>query len=237
MMNLKARVQKIVPILGAGLRTFLRSALGVLEATRLVEGFAYLLAAVFLLAPIGFLGSSLNWMLARQSVWIGFPVVVVAAAVLLLFAAAMTNEHFLRDVQLSGMEWPSLLSIALAWFAIVVFGGLSCGFERLGVVEMSPNVPYTDGCATRYADMYLWHLFDSIPGIKFNETIGWDQRYTYSDKLSGWLVVAFKTLVIVSVIGSFVVCGRLRRERSSAANRTGTQAPEPPSNAPVSATR
>jgi len=50
------------------------------------------------------------------------------------------------------------------------------------------------------------------------------QRYSYTDKLSGWLLVSFKVLVIVSVIGSFVVCGRLRREQSNAANATAQQA-------------
>jgi uncharacterized membrane protein len=59
-------------------------------------------------------------------------------------------------------------------------------------------------------------LFDSIPGIKFAETVGWVQRYSYSDNLSGWLLLSFKVLVIVSVIGSFVVCGRLRREAAAA---------------------
>ena len=211
-MRLVEQAKEVVPELKAGLRTFLRHALSLVQASRIPEALAYGLAVVFVLAFVGLTGIVMNWALARQSVWFGLTVLAVAAVLLILFAALMTNEQFLRDIRLQGIQWPSLLSVALAWFAVVIFGGLSCGFERLSLVEIRPKVPFADGCATRYADMYLWHLFDSIPGIKFNETVGWTQRYAYSDKLSGWLVLSFKVLVILSVIGSFVACGRLRRE-------------------------
>ena len=223
-MQYAAQAKKIAVELRVGLLTFLRGFLSLLEASRLTEAVAYAIAAIFVLMPISFVGVALNWALARESTWVAVPVVVIAAGLLILFAALMTNEQFLRDIQLQGIKWPSLLSIALAWLAVVVFGGLSCGFERMGIVEIHPSVSFAEGCATRYADMYLWHLFDSIPGIKLAETVGWVQRYSYTDKLSGWLLVSFKVLVIVSVIGSFVVCGRLRREQSNAANATAQQA-------------
>jgi hypothetical protein len=196
---------------------FLRGLRSLLEASRLTDALLYGLAVIVLLVPISFIGSALNWALARQSIWLAFTAVGFAAALLILFAALMTNEQFLRDIQVNAIKWPSLLSIALGWLAVLVFGGLSCGFERVGLIQIHPSVPFAEGCATRYADMYLWHLFDSIPGIKFTETVGWAQRYSYSDNLSAWLLVSFKLLVIVSVIGSFVVCGRLRREKSIAA--------------------
>lgn len=217
-MRIATQAKKIAGELKAGLLTFLRGLLSLLRASRIGEGFAYVVIVVFVLMPIGGIGKLLNWALARESTWIGLTTVGVAAVLLLLFAALVTNEQFLRDIRLQGVKWPSLLAVALAWFAVVVFGGLSCGFERIGIVKIIPSVPCTDGCATRYADLYLWHLFDSIPGIKFNETVGWTQRYSYTDKLSGWLLLFFKVLVIVSVIGSFVVCGRLRREASTSAN-------------------
>ena len=215
-MQLRARAKQITSELGRGLLDFLRGLRRLLEASRLLDAVAYGLASVFVLMPIAFIGQGLNWALASKSTWFALTVVGISAALLLLFAALMTNEQFLKDIQLQGIRWPSLLSIALAWLAVVVFGGLSCGFERLGIVNIQPSVPFADGCATRYADLYLWHLFDSIPGIKFAETVGWAQRYKYSDNLSGWLLVSFKVLVIVSVIGSFVVCGRLRREVATA---------------------
>ena len=223
-MQLRARSKQIASELGRGLLTFLRGLRGVLEASRLLVALAYGLASLFVLMPISFVGLGLNWALARESTWFALAAVGFSTMLLLLFAALMTNEQFLKDIQLQGIRWPSLLSIALAWLAVVVFGGLSCGFERVGIVKIQPSVPFADGCATRYADLYLWHLFDSIPGIKFPETVGWVQRYSYLDNLSGWLVLSFKVLVIVSVIGSFVVCGRLRREASTATNASSQPA-------------
>ena len=223
-MQLRERAKQIAFELGRGLLTFLRGPRRLLESSRLLDALAYGLASIFVLMPISFIGMGLNWALASESTWFALTVVVVSAMLLLLFAALMTNEQFLKDIQLQGIRWPSLLSIALAWLAVIVFGGLSCGFERVGIVKIQPSVPFADGCATRYADLYLWHLFDSIPGIKFAETVGWVQRYSYSDNLSGWLLLSFKVLVIVSVIGSFVVCGRLRRETATATNASNQPA-------------
>jgi hypothetical protein len=216
-MQLDTRAKQIAAELGRGLLTFLRGLRRLLEASRLLDALAYGLACLFVLMPISFVGKGLNWALATESTWFALAVVGFSAALLLLFAALMTSEQFLKDIQLQGVKWPSLLSVALAWLAVIVFGGLSCGLERVGVVSINASVPFADGCASRYADLYLWHLFDSIPGIKFTETVGWVQRYSYSDKLSGWLLLSFKVLVLVCVIGSFVVCGRLRREAVAAA--------------------
>jgi len=217
-MQVSADARRLIAEFIEGFHTFWRAFVSLLKASRLDEALAYGAVALLILMPVSWVGQALNWSLARASVWIAFSVLVIAVGFLILFAAAMTNEKFLRDVSLSTFKWPTLLSIGLGWLAVLVFGGVSCGFERIGVVAITPSVPFAEGCATRYADMYLWHLFDSIPGIKFTETVGWKQRYSYSDNLSGWLLVSFKVLVIVSVIGSFVVCGRLRREASSASN-------------------
>ena len=211
-MQLAPLVKAFAREIKTGLAAFWRTFLGLLETSRLADAIGYALVVPFVLVPIAAIGQILNWALAREFVWFGIAVVGIAAVALVLSAAVIANEQFLRGIRHKGIKWPSLLAVALAWFAVVVFGGLSCGFERLGAVEIQPAVAFTEGCATRYADMYLWHLFDSIPGIKFNETVGWAQRYSYTDKLSGWLMVAFKVLVIFSVIGSFVACGRLRRE-------------------------
>lgn len=211
--------------LKVALITFFHGARRILESSRLPDALKYLGACFLLLALSSFVGRILNWALMIGNAWVALAIVGFSAVLLLLFAALMTNEQFLRDVQLQGIRWPSVLSLALGWLAVMVFGGLSCGFERIGIVELQPSMPFTEGCATRYADFYLWHLFDSIPGIKFNETVGWTQRYAYSDKLSGWLLLTFKVLVIVSVIGSFVVSGRLRRE-----NQVPNAAPANPLN-------
>lgn len=190
-----------------------------LQASRLAVALAYALLTLVVLWPIAWVGQALNWALARPAPWIGIAAVVVAALALLIYAALMTNEDVLRALPQQGIAFPTSLSVALAAYAVIVFGALSCACERLGWISMQPAVPFAEGCATRYADLYLWHLFDAIPGIRFNETVGWVQKYSYSGALAGWLLVGFKLLVIVCVIGSFVVCGRLRSEARAAAAR------------------
>jgi len=208
----RSRAKAFVNALDTGLRAMWRMLRAIFKATRLADGALFLFAIFLLLMPIAFVGKLLNWALARESLWLALSIVIPVTVSLFLFAAMMTNEQFLRDVHLYGVRWPSTLSIALAWLAVVVFGSLTSLFERVDVIHIQPSVPHTDGAATRYADLYLWHLFDSIPAIKFNDTVGWKQPYTYSDKLSGWLLLLFKILVIVSVIGSFVVSGRIRKD-------------------------
>lgn len=223
-----SQVKDLLLDLSAALRAFLGGMRPLVHASRLNELLAYVLGCFLVMFPIAAVGQFLNWAMSRQSLWLALTAVAISAVVLLIAAGLMSNEQFLRDIHIQGhVEWPSLFSIGLAWLAVVVFGGLSCGFERLGIAKIAPSVPFTEGCATRYADMYLWHLLDSIPGIQFTETVRWAQRYSYSDSLSGWLLVSFKVLVIVSVIRSFVASGRIRREvKSARASARGVSEPQ-----------
>ena len=223
-----SQMKEVLRDLATAFRSFIRGTRPLVQASRADEFVGYVLGVLLVMFPIAGVGQFLNWALARQTLLIALAAVFLAAVAMVIAAALMANEQFLKDAHIKGhVQWPSLFSIALAWLAVVVFGGLSCGFERLGITKISPSVPFTDGCATRYADMYLWHLFDSIPGIRFTETVRWTQRYTYSDALSGWLLVAFKVLVIVSVIRSFVASGRIRREaKHTESNRSRVTEPE-----------
>ena len=205
------------------MRDFLKRTLA---ASRLGDAVAYFFGIILITFTVAWVGPLLNWALARQQAWIGTTFVVLTSVLLVLFAALMINERFLRDVHGNGLKWPSLLSIGLGWAGITVFGGVSCAFQRAGVVEIEPTVALNNGCATKYADMYLWDMFNLIPAIKFNETIGWEQRYQYSDALSGWLMLLFKVLVVVAVIGSFISAGRIRREQEK---QTTTSPPVPKS--------
>jgi hypothetical protein len=156
----------------------------------------------------------INWSLKlERPVW-GLIVVGISAVLLVICAGLISNEQVLRDLDVEKFRWPTVFSVVLAWMAVVVFGGATCGLQRIGVVQMQPAAAYTDRCALEYADFYLWHLLDSIPGIKFTETVHWTQKYTYSDSVSGWLLLGFKIIVLVSVIGSFVTVARIQRDRT-----------------------
>lgn len=50
------------------------------------------------------------------------------------------------------------------------------------------------------ADLLLWQLLDSIPGLKVPETIRWVAPLTYERSGAGWLLLLFKVMVIVPVV-------------------------------------
>ena len=50
------------------------------------------------------------------------------------------------------------------------------------------------------ADFFAWHLLDAIPGLKVPETIKWTEPLTYERAGAGWLLLAFKIIVIVPAI-------------------------------------
>lgn len=51
-----------------------------------------------------------------------------------------------------------------------------------------------------FADFFLWHLLDAIPGLKVNETIRWTAPLTYERAGAGWLLLLFKVMVIVPAV-------------------------------------
>ena len=49
--------------------------------------------------------------------------------------------------------------------------------------------------------LLVWQLFDMVPTLKVNDTIGFEQPLFY-DSLAGWLVLVFKVIVGFALIGS-----------------------------------
>jgi len=186
----------------------------VLDAARIGHALEFGFYVLMLLIATWPLVSLINWSLARESPAFGLIVVGISAVLLIIWAGLISNEQVLRDLEVQKFRWPTAFSVALAWVALVVFGGATCGLQRIGVVEIQPIVLHTNECATKYADLYLWHLLDSIPGIHFTETVRWKLKYVYTDSVSGWLLLGFKVIVIVPVIGSFVALTRVRREKA-----------------------
>ena len=183
----------------------------ILDLARILHGLEFVFLALFVLVPTWPLVELINWSLARQSPVPGLVVVSISAVLLIVWAGLISNESVLRQLDVQRFRWPTVFSVALAWVALVVFGGATCSLQRIGLVEIEPVVSYADDCATKYADLYLWHLLDSIPVIKFTDTVQWTPKYEYSDRVSGWLLLAFKLIVVVPAIGSFVALSRVRR--------------------------
>lgn len=50
------------------------------------------------------------------------------------------------------------------------------------------------------ADYLLWQLLDALPGLKVPETIKWEAPLDYTRSGAGWLVLAFKVMVVIPVV-------------------------------------
>jgi hypothetical protein len=83
----------------------------------------------------------------------------------------------------------------------------------VGNVTFDPAIPGGDSGVSIVQDFYLWHFMDSIPGLDIPKTLRWDSPFQYTDKLSGWILLAFKLTVILPIIGSFAVWNEIRKEQ------------------------
>lgn len=50
----------------------------------------------------------------------------------------------------------------------------------------------------------MWHFLEAVPLLKVNQTIRWAEPWTYDSAAVGWILLLFKLVVIVPVIGAFV---------------------------------
>jgi len=120
------------------------------------------------------------------------------------------GSRLFRTLYRRGVKWPFLFSIAMLLFAVLCFASLSSTLNDHGLIRFEPAI--ARGEFWRFQDFYAWHFLNSIPGLKITETLRWTQPYEYKDSLSGVLLLGFKLVVIIPVIGSFTVWNRIRKE-------------------------
>jgi len=51
----------------------------------------------------------------------------------------------------------------------------------------------------QYADFFAWHFAEQVPLLRMNETLHWKVPLTYQGG-AGWLVLAFRVLVLVPLV-------------------------------------
>jgi len=136
-------------------------------------------------------------------------------AVLLGWAWVISGERgqqFFAAVCAKGIGWPVLFSISLAAFSLPCFAALTATLAQYGYVRFTPVIPADETSLAVVQDFYLWHLLASIPGPDIPKTVRWDTPFAYQDKLSGWILLVFKLVVILPVISSFAAWRDVRKE-------------------------
>ena len=120
------------------------------------------------------------------------------------------GSALLQKLYSQGIRWTFLFSISLLLFATLCFASLSSTLSDWGVVRFEPAAPH--GEFWRLQDFYMWHFLDSIPGLEVPETFLWNKPFQYQDHLTGLLLLLYKVLVILPVIGSFAAWNRIRKD-------------------------
>ena len=65
-------------------------------------------------------------------------------------------------------------------------------------------------------DIFLllaWQLGDMVPTLKVNDTIGFEQPLFYTSSVVGWLVLSFKLIVGLALIGSVLAIAKAQRDK------------------------
>ena len=76
------------------------------------------------------------------------------------------------------------------------------------------RVPLTDLINSNdIFSLLVWQLGDMVPTLKINDTIGFEQPLFYTSSLAGWLVLTFKVIVGLALIGSVLAIVKAERTK------------------------
>jgi hypothetical protein len=64
-----------------------------------------------------------------------------------------------------------------------------------------------------FFSLLVWQLGDMVPTLKVNDTIGFEQPLFYTNSGVGWLVLAFKVIVGLALIGSVLAVVKAQRDK------------------------
>ena len=151
---------------------------------------------VFLiLMPVGFLQLAME----RHWAW-GFPFVVVLGVGIYLS---------IQDFRAGRLKtWQGIRAIVMVLLlTVLIFAFLSFAFNRFGAAHYqgftTQSVDPTKSITFNFISFYLWQLFDLIPGVKINEAFGWNSPLVKFGFVAGFLLIAFRVVIIFVLLKAF----------------------------------
>jgi hypothetical protein len=100
------------------------------------------------------------------------------------------------DALVAGSSIMILVGIATGGFA-----GASVLLYDQGVGALTGGQPEGTALASAIYWYYLWHLASSVPLLEIPSTLNWELRYTFTDHVHGALLLTYKLVVIVPLLG------------------------------------
>ena len=162
-----------------------------------------------------FVGAEL---LVRAAHWTRFAPIEIAALAVLVAATlaaawwsfAETHVHRRLD---EGRGAALLAAIATLGLAIGTFASLTQSLYDRGHLELQGDGVSSDTIVDKAFAFYFWHLLDAVPLLDIPQTLRWGVPYTYTDSVSGAVLLAFKAVVIVPLIqvARLILAGRQRQ--------------------------
>lgn len=143
------------------------------------------------------------------------PALIVGALPIWFLVRRLTSapEATVRPLLRFGRLQPLFCVIAVwlastGWFsAVAVVLNEHAGAEFL--TRSGDTSPYYG----EYADFFAWHFAEQVPLLKVNETLHWKVPLTYEGG-AGWLVLAFRFLVLVPLVQVAFPAARSAARRS-----------------------
>lgn len=110
-----------------------------------------------------------------------------------------------------------LSGLAALCVCVEAFASLTASLWQAGALSASGAVEPSLWTAEKY---YVWHLLDGVPLVKIPSSVNWTVPASFSDQWSGALLLAFKVLVLLPILGVAVGAYRLLQSREE---ETATQ--------------
>jgi hypothetical protein len=182
---------------------------------RLVDQAGFLLLGIAIYVVIG---------QAADLLPLSAQVVVLALAYVplgfLVYRLSRAPDDTLAPLRRHGLAAPFCFVTGL-WLAAVGWcAGLGLILDERGVVDFhTPDGGAISGSG-QIADLLVWHSFDQIPALAVNDTLQWDVPLEYASG-AGFLVLAFKLLILLPLVPVFAAAVRHRPPVRKAAPTPG----------------
>jgi hypothetical protein len=129
---------------------------------------------------------------------------VLLAVTLLLIATEDNRNCLFEKLAAFGGFAPAIYSLIVLMMAVILFAAVTHLLATHDVLTLSSQPPGRQVEMGSLVGFYLWHFSEAVPLLKVNQTLRWDAPWTEYSAWVGWILLLFKLVVIVPVIGAFV---------------------------------
>lgn len=139
---------------------------------------------------------------------------IVLGGALLVISTERWRERVLEPLAGYNIAVPAVYSFQVLMLACLFFSSVAFVLVQNDLIFLMRGSAdaVTPGSLS---DFFLWHFLEAVPLLDINQTLGWAVPLTYDSAAVGWILLLFKIVVIVPVIGAFTWYSTRTREAAS----------------------